>query len=384
MNGMEFSWTEDQENSYAECVEFAQENLNHDIADRDAASEFDPALWTLCARFGVLGWCMPEKYGGQGLDVVTTIHNLEGIGYGCRDNALTLGLNGQIWSIHEPLQSFGSEEQKKRYLPRLCSGELVAAHAMTETGSGSDAFSLKTQARRVKGGYVLNGHKSYAGLAPIAGLALVFANTKPELGQWGISAFLVESSFDGFESTPPRSKMGLRTNPLGDIVLKDCFVPEKNRLGPEGVGVSLFNHSMDWERGFVFASHVGAMSRQLDDCVEYARRREQFGKAIGKFQSVSNRIAEMRLRLETSRLMLYKVAWMKEQGLPAGMEAGMAKLHIGESFVQNSIDAMRIHGSQGYLSEFEVERDLRDAFGGVIYSGTSDIQRNIIAGMLGL
>lgn len=381
---MDFDWTKGQQADYDRCVEFARCNLNHELLERDQAGEFRAENWRKCADFGVLGWCMPEQYGGRGLDLLTTIHNLEGLGYGCRDNALTLGLNGQLWSIQAPLLHFGTEDQKHRYLPGLCAGDILAAHAMTEPDSGSDAFSLKTSARRVEGGYILNGCKSYSGLAPVAGLALVFANSRPEAGRWGISAFLVESGSDGFEASPPSSKMGLKTGPLGDITLTDCFVPEENRLGPEGVGVSLFNQSMDWERGFVFASHVGSMARQLDECVDFARSREQFGDPIGKFQSVSNRLAEMKLRLETSRLLLYKVAWMKNKGLPAPTEASMAKLHIAESFVQNSLEAMRLHGARGYLSEYQVERDVRDALGGVIYSGTSDIQRNIISGMLGL
>ena len=231
---------------------------------------------------------------------------------------------------------------------------------------------------------MLNGHKVLIGLGPVAGLSLVFANTNPDVGRWGLSAFLVESSFEGYHASGPSSKMGLRTAPLGELRLDGCIVPEANRLGPEGAGVSIFNHSMDWERAFIFASHVGSMARQLDECVDFASKREVFGQPIGRFQSVSNRIAEMRLRLETSRLLLYKLAWMKEQGQPAMLEAAMAKLHLGEAFAANSLDAIRIHGGRGYLSEFEVERDLRDALGGVIYSGTSDIQRNIIAQVLGL
>jgi alkylation response protein AidB-like acyl-CoA dehydrogenase len=307
---------------------------------------------------------------------------LEGLGYGCRDNALTLGLNGQIWSVQAPLLHYGSEQQISRYMPALCGGELLAAHGMTEDHSGSDAFSLSTRAEKVAGGYVLNGRKNYIGLAAVAGLALVFASTNPGDGQWGVSAFLVESSYPGYAVEPPQAKLGLRTNPLGAIRLEDCFVPEENRLGPEGIGVSVFSHSMEWERAFIFTSHVGSMARQLDECIAYSSERRQFGEAIGKFQSISNRLADMKLRLETSRLLLYKLAWMKDQGEQAMADAALAKLHISEAFLANSTDAMRIHGARGYMTEFEVERDLRDSLGGVIYSGTSDIQRNIISRVL--
>lgn len=297
---------------------------------------------------------MPEQYGGAGLDVVSTIRRLEGIGYGCRDNGLTLALNGQS-GASEPLLHFGTEPQKQRYLPRLCSGELLAGHGMTEPDSGSDAFSLRTRAEKVSGGYLLSGKKTTIGLAPVAGLSLIFASTNPKVGQWGVSAFLVESAFDGYSASPPRSKMGLRAAPLGDIVLENCFVPEENRLGPEGIGVSIFNQSMEWERSFIFASHVGSMARQLDECIAYAHERKQFGKPIGDFQAISNRIANMKLRLETAQLLLYKLAWMKQRGDNAQMEAAMAKPHIGEAFAANSMDAVRIHGARGYLSEYEIE-----------------------------
>lgn len=381
---MDFSWTQEQETGYSASARFASQHLNHNLTQRDAEGRFDLNLWQQCADFGVLGWCIPKEYGGAGLDVVTTIRMLEGIGYGCKDNALTLGLNGQLWSVQEPLLQFGSEQQKKHYLPKLCRGDLLACHGMTEPDSGSDAFSLQTRAEKVEGGYVLNGQKSFIGLAPIAGLSLIFANTNPDVGQWGISAFLVENGFKGYTASPPRPKMGLHTNPLGDITLDQCFVPEENRLGPEGIGVSIFNFSMDWERSFIFTSHVGSMARQLDECIDYVRNRRQFGKSIGHFQSVSNRVANMKLRLETAQLLLYKLAWLKQKGEHAPLEAAMAKLHLGEAFAANSIDAMRLHGARGYLNEYEVERNLRDALGGVIYSGTSDIQRNIIARVLGL
>lgn len=380
---MDFSWTKAQKELRNASRAFG-ETLNDGLAHRDASSTFDRELWQRCADQGLLGLCYDTAYGGGGLDTISTIAALEAFGYGCRDNGLSLGINGQMWSIQEPLRSFGNDTQNRKYMPGLINGSIIGAHGMTEPESGSDAFSLRTRAEKVDGGYILNGHKTYIGLAPACDLALVFASTQPELGGWGISAFLVERDFTGFSTSRPKAKAGLRTNPLGDIMLTDCFVPEENRLGDEGIGTAMFNTSMDWERSFIFASHVGSMSRQLDDCIAYAQEREQFGQAIGKFQAVSNRIADMKLRLETSKLLLYKLAWLKERDEPAAMEAAMANLHLAECFSANSMDAMRIHGARGYLTEFEVERDFRDAAGGVIYSGTSDIQRNIIAQYLGL
>lgn len=380
---MDFAWSEQQQAAYEASAAFAG-GLNAGLEQRDAEARFAPDLWRQCSDFGVLGWCMPEALGGSGLDMLSTIRSLEGLGYGCRDNALTLGLNGQIWSVQIPLLAFGTEAQKQRYVPALCAGDLIAAHGMTEAETGSDAYRMQTRAEKVDGGYLLNGEKNYIGLASVAGLSLVFALTDPAAGRWGISAFLVQSDFEGYSASQPCPKMGLRTNPLGDIRLENCFVPEENRLGDEGMGANIFNHTMDWERSFIFASHVGAMARQLDEVTKYAREREQFGQPIGRYQAVSHRVAEMKLRLETSRLLLYRAAWLKDQDANSMLDAALTKLHLGESFAANSTDAMRIFGARGYMIGLDVERDLRDAVGGVIYSGTSDIQRNIIAGWLGL
>jgi alkylation response protein AidB-like acyl-CoA dehydrogenase len=178
--------------------------------------------------------------------------------------------------------------------------------------------------------------------------------------------------------------MGLRTSPMAELVFEDCFIPDGARLGPEGAGAKIFGSSMEWERSCILASQIGAMERQLEESVAYAREREQFGQPIGKFQAVSHRLVDMKLRLETSRLLLYKVAWLKKEGKPATMEAALAKLYLSEAFVASSLDAIQVHGGYGYTTEFEIERDLRDAVGGMLYSGTSEIQRNIIARLLGL
>jgi hypothetical protein len=199
-----------------------------------------------------------------------------------------------------------------------------------------------------------------------------------------VTAFVVDKGTPGFTISKHIEKMGLRTSPMSELVFTDCFLPESSRLGPEGAGANIFADSMEWERSSILASHIGAMERQLETSIDYAREREQYGQSIGKFQSVANRIVDMKLRLETARMLLYKVAWLKKNGKSAVMEAAMAKLYISESFVQSGLDAIKTLGGYGYMTEFEVERDLRDAIGGVLYSGTSDIQRNIIARLLGL
>ena len=381
---MDFSWTEDQLVFKKAVIDFAQKELNRDMIERDRQGSFSRQLWKKCADFGIQGLPFPEKFGGADADILTTMLTMEGLGYGCRDNGLVFGINAQMWSVQLPIFTFGTDAQKERYLPALCRGELIGAHGMTEPDTGSDAYHLRTRAERREGGYLLNGSKMFVTNAPVADLAVVFATVDAAKGMWGITGFIVEKGTPGFSISRDIEKMGLRTSPMGELVLQDCFIPEENRLGPEGVGSRIFNHSMEWERSCILASHLGAMEHQLETCIQYACDREQYNQPIGKFQSVANRIVDMKVRLETARLLLYKVAWLKKSGQSAVMEAAMAKLYLSECFVQSGLDAVRTLGGYGYMTEFEVERDLRDAIGGTIYSGTSDIQRNIIARLLGL
>ena len=383
---MDFSWTNQQTTFRDKIIEFAKQTLNDDFIKHEQENTFSTKKWQKCADFGIQGLTVPAKYGGkdQELDILTSILAMEGFGYGCHDNGLAFALNAQMWTVQLPIVHFGTEEQKEKYLPRFVNGELIGCHALTEEKTGSDVFSMEMTAKKTKGGYILNGKKILVSLAPIADVALVFVNTKPEMGKWGITAFIVEKGTKGFSQSESMDKMGLRTVPIGELNFKDCFVPNENRLGKEGAGFGISNHSLEYERCSILASQLGAMERQLETSIEYAKNREQFGQPIGKFQSVSNRIADMKLRLETSKLLLYKVAWLKKIGKPAMLEAALLKLHLSESFAASSLDAIRNHGGIGYLTKTEVERDLRDAVGGLLYAGTSDIQRNIIAKLLGL
>lgn len=381
---MDFSWTEEQLKFKKAVIDFAQKELNEGLIDRDRQGELARENWKKCAKMGILGLAIPEEYGGSATDILTTMLVMEGLGYGCRDNGLIFGMNAQMWSVQHPILTFGTETQKQKYLPGMCSGEVIGAHGMSEPDSGSDAYSLRARAERTSDGYVLNGTKMFVTNAPVADVSVVFATVNPAKGIGGVTAFLVDKGTPGFRVSRNIEKMGLRTSPMGELILEDCCVPEESRLGPEGAGSSIFNSSMEWERSCILGSHVGAMERQLEICIAYARDRRQFGQPIGKFQAVANRIADMKVRLETARLLLYKVAWLKKMGKPAVMEAALAKLYLSESYVQSSLDAIRTHGGYGYMTELEIERDLRDAVGGTLYSGTSDIQRKIISSWLGL
>lgn len=382
---MDFALTPEQQEQRDRARNFAREKLDNEVTQRDSAATFNRTGWQACADFGIQSLATPAEFHNHPEQpFLTAMLIMEALGEGCSDNGLAFALNAQMWTVQHPIAAFATDATKHRYLPGLCSGQLIGAHAMTEPDTGSDAFSLKTRATAVDGGYRLSGTKSFISLAPVADVFLVFASTDPGRGKWGVTAFLVDAAAGGLTVTPTREKMGLRTVPMADIRLDDCFVPEANRLGPEGAGLSLSTSFLEYERCCILASQVGAMARQLEECVHYARKRRQFGKPIGSFQSVSNRIADMKLRLETARLLLYQCAWQKQSGQNALMTTSLLKLHISESFTASSLDAVRIHGARGYVSEHGVERDLRDAVGGTIYAGTSDIQRNIVAGLLGL
>jgi alkylation response protein AidB-like acyl-CoA dehydrogenase len=381
---MDFSWSDDQLAFKDAVVEFARQQLNHDIIERDRDSRYSRELWKECAKFGIQGLPFPEEYGGGNADILTTMLTMEGMGYGCKDNGLIFGLNAQMWAVQMPILTFGTDEQKRKYLPGLIGGDLVGAHGISEPDSGSDAFSLRTRAQKVDGGYVLNGTKTFVTNGPMADLHLVFATVDPARKMMGVTGFLVETGTPGFVIGPKIDKMGLRTSPMSELILTDCFLPESSRLGREGIGSRIFGDAMEWERACILGSHLGAMQRLIERCVEHSRDRKQFGESIGRFQSVSNRIVDMKVRLETARLLLYKVAWLKKTGKPAVMEAALAKLYLSEAFVQSGLDAVRTMGGYGYTTEYEVERDFRDSIGGILYSGTSDIQRNIIARLMGL
>jgi alkylation response protein AidB-like acyl-CoA dehydrogenase len=381
---LDFSLSAEQEELKAAAVAFARRELDKDLREREEAGEFCPQAWRACAKFGIQGLPVPAELGGGGADILTTVLVMEALGYGCHDNGLIFSLNAQMWSLELPLVKFGTPAQQQAYLPGLISGDLIGVHAMTEPDSGSDAFSMRTRVERQGDGYVLNGTKLYITNAPISDVVLVFAAHPGKPKMAGISAFLVEKGTSGFSVTRGLDKMGLRTSPMGEVVLDDCYVPAENRVGSEGAGMAIFNSSMAWERSCILASALGTMQRQLEECVEYARNRNQFGQSIGKFQAVSNKVADMYLRLEAARLLVYQAAWLGQQGKSVLAEAAAAKLFTSEAWIASSLDAIQLHGAYGYMKESGIERDLRDAIAGTIYSGTSEIQRVILARLLGL
>lgn len=382
---MEFTLSAEQRQLKDAAAAFARAKLNQDPAERSEPGEFPLEAWRACARFGIQGLPVPAELGGGGSDILTAVLVMEALGHGCHDNGLLFALNAQMWSVELPLVRFGTAAQQRAYLPGLVSGELIGVRAASEpAGSGSDALGMRTRAERRGDHYLLRGSKLYIPSAPDADVVLVFASRLglPEPAE--VSAFLVDKGTPGFSVSRALEDMDLPTSPVREVVLDDCLVPAGQRLGAEGAGIAIFNASMELERSCILASALGAMQRQLDACVRYARTRKQFGQAIGNYQGVADKVAGMYLRLEAARLLVYQAAWLTQQGKLAMAEAAAAKLFTSEAWVQSSVDSIQVHGGYGYMKEAGIEGDLRYAVAGTIRSGTSESQRVALSRMLGL
>ncbi len=352
--------------------------------ERDADGSFDEDKWKLIRQTGILGLPFAEEHGGLGQDLLTTMYVLEGLGEHCRDGGLSFSVTTSMASTGVPLQDFGRAELKQRYLPRICSGEAIGAHAITEADGGSDALHMRTRAERDGEHFVLHGSKTFVSNGPVADLMMIYARTRPDGGALGVTAFLVERGTPGLTVGRPVAKMGLRTSPLSEVFLDDCRVPAANVVGRVGGGFLVLDHVMKREILFSFIVNVGEMEHRLRRCIEYARTRTQFGKPIGSYQAVANRIVDMKIRVETARKWLYDTAVKLARGENVTVDMAIAKLLTSEGNLASGTDAVRIFGGNGYMAEYGLEKDLRNAVAGTIYSGTNEIQYNRIAAMLGL
>ncbi len=377
-------FTDEQLEMRKTIIAFARRELNEGIIERDRASIFPHDLWQRCADMRLLAIPFPESVGGDDFDFMTAVAVYHALGYACKDSGLVHSLMTQMICgilIH----LFASREQAERLLPDLIAGRLVYCQAITEPSSGSDAFAMRTSAVKSGNVYLLNGSKTMISNAPIADRALVFAITdaaKKTLG--GYSCFLVSKGDAGFSQGKPLEKMGLRTLTNGELIFSDCRVPAAALIGREGQGAILFNEVMEWERTLMPACLLGELERVQEETVQYVQTRKAFGQSIGSFQAVSHKIAMMKMNAELGRLTLYQTAMLKSQRKRATLETSMVKLFISESLKQACLDAVQIRGGYGYMTEYEAERDLRDCIASTIYSGTSEMQLNIIARLAGV
>ena len=364
--------------------QFSEAQLGPSQPRLEEQERFNRQGWERCAEFGVMALPADPAFGGDGASMHQIIEAFEGLGYGCRDNGLLLAISAHLWGCLLPVGAFGSTRLKERFLPMLAAGRFIGGLAVSEPEAGSDAFSLAATARRDGDRYVLDGVKTFVTNGTVADLVVVLARCGQDEGLGALSAFLVEKDSPGFQVEKKLGKMGLRTAEMARIRLAECRVPASNRIGPEGIGRSLFTHVMEWERACIMAPAVGSMQFLLDRTIRYARKRVQFDQPISKQPEVAAKIIQMKLRVDTSRLLLQNAGQLKEVGRSVLMEASLAKLYVSECWVKNCLDAMAVHGGYGYLTDFEIEKELRDAMGSQFYSGTAEIQRLTAARLMGL
>jgi alkylation response protein AidB-like acyl-CoA dehydrogenase len=380
---VDFNWTEGQLDLRRGAVEFSSRRLAEGVTGRDRDGAFSRELWDACAAFGLQGLMVPEEWHGGGQDLLSAVAVLEGIGYGARDNGLVFSVASHVASCEGPLSEFGSEDQKQEWLPRLADGSAIGATGITEPDSGSNALALVTTATETGGDWILDGSKTFVTNAPVADVFIIYARTGGS-GFGGITCFLIPREADGLTVGPPMEKMGLRTSPMSQLYLEHCRVPASAVVGGVGSGAMVFNQTMDVERLLVMAPAIGVIERILERCATHARQRTTGSVPIGKHQSISHRIADMELALEAARLLLYRAADHRMRHGIATRESALAKLAASEAYVECCRSAMQIFGGYGYMVEIEIERELRDALATTLYVGTSEIQRNLIAGLRGL
>jgi alkylation response protein AidB-like acyl-CoA dehydrogenase len=350
--------------------------------DRD--SVFSREKWETVRHSGLLRLPFADEWGGSGHDLLTTMYVLEGLGYGCRDAGLNFSISTHINSAGIPIQRFGSADLKQRYMPRICDGAAIGAHAITEPEAGSDAMSMATTATLDGDEFVLDGRKAFISNGSIAELFVVYARTGAGSDFRGVTAFVVERDTPGLTIGEPVEKMGLRTSPFCELTFDGCRVPKENVLGRRGAGFLILEYVMVWEILCLFVMTVGDMQYRLERCLQHARTRQQFGQPIGSFQSVADKLVEMKIGVETARKWLYDTAERHANRENVTIDIAIAKLLTSEANVTAAMAAVQLFGARGYVTEHGIEKDLRNAIAGTIYSGTSEMQRRRIATLLGL
>lgn len=376
-------WSEDQRELRA-AIAALGERLGEGHLERDRTGEFSHDNWKLLRESDLFRLPFEERWGGLGQSLTTTLYVLEGLGRACRDAGLSFSATTHMVSTGVPIQRFGSPALKERFLPAVCAGEVIGAHAISEPEAGSDMLSLRTTGRVEDGHLVLNGNKAFVTNGPIADVFVVYVSTGERGSPFGITAVVVERDRPGLTVGGPMAKMGLRTSPLSELFFDDCRVPLENVIGRVGTGFVVFDHVMKWEVLCSFVVNVGEMRARLERVVEYARTREQFGRPIGSHQAVAHRIARMRVATDTARTALYEAARKVEAGEDATVEVATAKLLASEGNLASAVAAVQTFGGYGYMAEYGLEQDLRNAVAGTIYSGTTDIQYSRIATTMGL
>jgi alkylation response protein AidB-like acyl-CoA dehydrogenase len=374
---VQFTLTEEQRMIQQTAREFADAEIAP-AADRHNREErFPLEIVKQLGKMGFLGMIIPEQYGGSQAGNLALVLALEEVNRVCASTGVTMSVHNSL--VASPIVHWASEELKREYLPRMATGEILGAYALSEPGSGSDAAGLVTSAVRDGNDFVLNGTKNFITTGAEADIVIVMARTDPSHKTRGITAFIVEKDTKGYHVGKKEQKLGLRASSTVQLVFEDARVPARKVLGEVGGGFKIAMHTLDGGRIGIAAQAVGIAQACLDASVKYAEEREAFDQQIGKFQAVQWKIANMATRIEAARLLVYNAARLKDEGKPHGKEAAMAKLFASETANEAAREAVQIHGGAGYLEDFPVERYFRDARITEIYEGTSEIQRIVIA-----
>ncbi|MGH2879716.1 MAG: acyl-CoA dehydrogenase family protein [Solirubrobacteraceae bacterium] len=373
---MDFDLTDEQQLIRQTAREFTDKEIVVQSRENARNHHFDVDLVGKVAAQGYLGAIVPQEYGGAGLDYFSYGLVVEEIGRG--DSAIRTVISVQTSLVCSGIVKFGTEEQKHKYLPKLCSGEWLACFGLTEPDTGSDAANQKTRARKTDSGWVINGAKMWISMGNYAKLAVIFAQTDPALGHKGVACFLVDTDQPGYKAQSIEHKMGLHASDTASISLEDVEVADEDMLGQVGDGFKIAMSNLDSGRYSVAAGCVGICQGCVDESVKYSKEREQFGKPIASFQLVQAMIADMVLKTDASRMLVWRAGWLKDQGRPNTLETSIAKLHATEASLECANMAIQVHGGAGYVDDHPVERYFRDARVTTLYEGTSQIQKLII------
>ena len=378
---MNFHFNEEEQDILNMLDDFCQKEVGPKAAEIDEEERFPEETWHALAEMGMMGTPFPEEYGGAGLSYLNYIAICEKLAEYCATTSTMVSAQTSLCAW--PIFNFGTEEQKQKYLPGLCSGEELGAFALTEPGAGTDAAMQKTVAEDKGDHYVLNGSKIFITNAGYAKTFVVFAMTDKTLGNKGITAFIVERDFPGFKVGSHEKKMGIRGSSTCELVFEDCIVPKENVLGGIGKGFKVAMQTLDGGRIGIAAQALGIAQAAINECVKYTKERVQFGKPIWKFQNTQFQLADMQAKVDAARLLTYRAAQAKQDHEPHGHLAAMAKLQASEAASDVSRRCLQLVGGYGYTREYPFERYMRDAKITEIYEGTSEVQRMVIAGWLG-
>ncbi len=374
---MDFELPEEYQLAYQSAFDFGQKEIRPHNAEIERTDDFPPWLWKRLADQGYTGIAIPEEYGGSGGDYMMAALVARGIGRA--NGAISMSFGAHLNLCAHNILRNGTEEQKRKYLPGLASVEMIGALGLTEPNAGSDAMGIRTIARPVDGGYLINGSKVFITNGPIADVIILYTKTRPEAGSRGITAFIFETKTPGFAVARKLQKLGMHGSPTGELVFEDAFVPTENVLGKVDEGFKVVMSGLDIERAFYAVSGIGGLEAALEMSIKYAKEREQFGQPIANFQLIQAKLADMYTDLEAARHMAHRALWLAQQGKRVSKEAAAALLFVARASSRAANEALQIHGGWGYLTDFEVERLWRNARLGEIGAGTTEIRQLLIA-----